>query len=69
MVALGIEPDALNRLLRVRRPQLPDWLQRVEVEQLPLGDATVSLHFERCDGTTRVSVAGTRGDVSVEQDE
>src|SRR5215207_5848617 len=47
---LGIVPDALERRLRVRRPSLPRWLNRVEVRGLRVGGSRVDLLFERTTG-------------------
>ncbi len=69
MAALGAEADAISHRLRVRQPRLPDFLRRVDVRRLPVGDATVDLHFERSDGRTQVTVTGKTGEVSVDVDE
>lgn len=44
---LGITPDALAGVLRIRRPSLPRQINRVTVESLRVGDARVDLLFER----------------------
>ncbi len=64
--ALGIEPHAFDHAVQIKQPQLPDWLRRVDVEQLPIGSARVSLHFESDGERTRVSVTEKSGDVQVE---
>ena len=48
--ALGVSADGLNRRLRVRRPSLSHWLDRVEVNGLRVADAEVDLVFERTSG-------------------
>jgi glycogen debranching enzyme len=44
---LGLEPDALHGKLRVVKPLLPGWVDRLSVEGMRVGDALVSLRFER----------------------
>jgi len=64
---LGIVPDALGRRLRVRRPSLPRWLNRVEVRGLRVADARVDLLFERAGAGEQVVLTDARieGDVEV----
>jgi glycogen debranching enzyme len=64
--ALGLVPDALDRRLRVRRPSLPRWLNRVEVRGLRVADAKVDLLFERAgEGHVALTDARIEGDVEV----
>ena len=44
---LGLVPDGLSGRLRIRRPSLPRWLNRVEVSGLRIAGARVDLLFER----------------------
>ncbi|HME03691.1 MAG TPA: amylo-alpha-1,6-glucosidase [Solirubrobacteraceae bacterium] len=44
---LGIFPDAPGGELRIERPLLPDWLERIRLERLAVGDARVTLDFKR----------------------
>ena len=64
---LGLVPDALERRLRVRRPSLPRWLNRVEVRGLRVADARVDLLFERAASGEQVALTDARieGDVEV----
>ena len=64
---LGLVPDALNGRLRVRRPSLPRWLNRVEVSGLRVADARVDLLFERAGDGEQVALTDARieGDVEV----
>jgi glycogen debranching enzyme len=56
-VLLGIYPFAPAHLLALLRPKLPSWLDVVTIRRLQVGDATVSIRFERqADGTTRHQV-------------
>jgi glycogen debranching enzyme len=65
--ALGLVPDALHRRLRVRRPSLPPWLNRVEVRNLRMADSRIDLLFERTGEGDRVALTDARieGDVEV----
>ena len=56
---LGLAPDGLKRRLRVRRPSLPQWVRRVDVRDLRVADARVSLTFERVGGDS-VALTDTR---------
>jgi glycogen debranching enzyme len=47
---LGLQPDGLAGVLRVVRPWLPRWVDRIELEGLQVAGARVDLRFER-DGT------------------
>ncbi|HKH18011.1 MAG TPA: glycogen debranching N-terminal domain-containing protein, partial [Solirubrobacteraceae bacterium] len=64
--ALGLIPDALHRRLRVRRPSLPRWLNRVEVSGLRVADARVDLLFERAGAGDQVALTDARIDGEVE---
>ena len=44
---LGLAPDAFARRLRIVRPLLPEFVDRLQVNQLRVGDAQVDLSFER----------------------
>jgi glycogen debranching enzyme len=65
--ALGLKPDGLQRRLRVRRPSLPRWVNRVDVEGLAIGDGHVDLRFERTGAGDSVALTDARidGDVDV----
>ncbi|MCW2971204.1 MAG: amylo-alpha,6-glucosidase [Solirubrobacterales bacterium] len=62
---LGISADAPGRALTVERPALPDWLERIHLERLRVGGATVTLDFQRGDQATSFMLAEQTGDVSV----
>jgi glycogen debranching enzyme len=64
---LGLVADGLRRRLRVRRPSLPRWLDRVEVSGLRIAGARVDLLFERAGpgGQVTLTDARTDGDVEV----
>jgi glycogen debranching enzyme len=62
---LGLSPDALNKRLRIVRPSLPRWLERVEVSGLALGNARIDLRFERAGGAVTLTDARVDGDAEV----
>ena len=64
--ALGLVPDALARRLRVRRPSLPDWLNRVEVRNLRLAGSRIDLLFERAGAGEQVALTDAHIDGDVE---
>ncbi len=61
---LGLEANAPHKLLRVR-PSLPGWLPDVELANLAVGNATVTLRFWREDEQTRWKVAQMDGELQV----
>jgi glycogen debranching enzyme len=63
---LGLVPDALHRRLRIRRPSLPRWLNRVEVGGLRVAGARVDLLFERAGAGEQVALTDVRIDGDVE---
>lgn len=63
---LGLRADGLHRRLRVRRPSLPRWLNRVEVLGLAIADSRVDLLFERAGGGEGVSLTDARIDGEVD---
>lgn len=59
---LGIYPFAPARVLGLVRPRLPAWLPSVTVEGLRVGEATVTLRFDRdADGTAHHSIVAQDG--------
>jgi glycogen debranching enzyme len=44
---LGLQPDALAGRLRLVDPCLPAWIERLRLERLRVGEATLDLSFER----------------------
>jgi len=62
---LGVSADAPAGALRIERPMLPDWLGRIRLERLRVGDAAVSLAFERDGDVTRFALLGQHGRLSV----
>jgi glycogen debranching enzyme len=66
---LGLEPEGFDRRLRIVRPALPSFVDRLELRGLPVADARVDLEFERGPDATNVTVNRVDGelDVVVEQ--
>jgi hypothetical protein len=63
---LGLYPFAPAKVLALARPRLPPWLRAVTLRRVRVGDAMVSLRFERAgDGTTAYEVIEREGDLLV----
>jgi hypothetical protein len=63
---LGVYPFAPAHILALIRPTLPERLDIVTLRRLRVGDATVSIRFERqSDGTTRHEVLERDGTLLV----
>jgi glycogen debranching enzyme len=62
---LGLHAAALERTLRIRRPSLPRWVNRVEVTNLLVGDARVDLLFERAGARVTLTDAHVDGECDV----
>jgi glycogen debranching enzyme len=63
---LGIYPFAPAKVLALVRPRLPEWLPSVTIRRLRIGDATVSIRFERSrDGSTTFNVIDKQGTLFV----
>jgi glycogen debranching enzyme len=62
---LGLHADGLERTLRIRRPSLPRWVNRVQVKDLRVGDARVDLLFERAGPRVALTDAHVDGDLDV----
>jgi glycogen debranching enzyme len=62
---LGIRAHADRRELELVRPNLPDWLGKVTLSNLRVGEASVDLLFHRWRGTTSAEVLRKVGDVGV----
>jgi glycogen debranching enzyme len=62
---LGLRAHAGRGELELFRPHLPDWLGKVTLTNLRVGDAAVDLLFHRWRGTTSAEVLRKVGDISV----
>jgi glycogen debranching enzyme len=64
--ALGLVPEAFERRLRIVRPMLPEFVDRLRVERLRVGGATADLCFERgANGTVSAQVCQIDGPLDV----
>jgi glycogen debranching enzyme len=63
--ALGLEPDAMQRRLTVRDPQLPDALGDVTLRGMRVAGARVDLRFQRRRHRTEATVLRVDGDLDV----
>jgi glycogen debranching enzyme len=64
---LGFEPSGFDRRLRVVRPRLPPFVDRVQIEHLRVGSAEVDLLFDRAtSGELTVQVERLDGDLEVQ---
>jgi glycogen debranching enzyme len=66
---LGISADAPANTLNVNKPQLPGWLNSVELHDLRVGRSTISIVFQRHGETTGFSLLDKDGDVRVLMEE
>jgi glycogen debranching enzyme len=62
---LGLHAEGLDRRLLVRRPSLPQWVDRVEVEGLRVAGSSIDLVFEREGEGVALADARIDGDVEV----
>ena len=62
---LGLHASGLEQTLRIRRPFLPHWVNRVEVKELCVGTARVDLLFERAGSRVTVTDAHVDGQCDV----
>jgi glycogen debranching enzyme len=63
---LGLDPDAPTGRLRIWNPMLPPMVARLDVRDLRVGDARVSLRFGRRGRRTHVDVLALDGPLRVE---
>ena len=62
---LGLRAHADRGELELHHPHLPDWLGKVTLTDLRVGEASVDLLFHRWRGTTSAEVLRKVGDVAV----
>ena len=62
---LGLRPHAAAGELELDRPELPEWLTKVTVSNLRVGDADLDLLFHRWRGGTSAEVIRKSQDLSV----
>ncbi len=62
---LGLEVVALERTVRFSHARLPDFLDHLTIENLPVGDARIDLRVERQRTGVGINILGRRGNVEV----
>ena len=62
---LGITPDAPGNRMVLDRPHLPSWLDRVQFNNVRVGDTVTDLEFRRIENETLVNVSKKRGNVNI----
>ena len=62
---LGLRAHAASNELELHHPNLPDWIGKITLTNLRIGDASVDLLFHRWRGTTSAEVLRKVGDLSV----
>jgi glycogen debranching enzyme len=66
--SLGIEVDAAAKLIAVRRPYLPAWLERVRIRKISIGEASASLDFRRRGADIEVTMRSETGGIHLVTD-
>ena len=66
---LGVSAMAHSNVVTVNRPQLPPWLNEVELRNLRVGSSTISIVFRREGELSAFSLLDRRGDVRVLMEE
>ncbi len=62
---LNIEPDAQQRKLRILNPQLPEWLVFIEMQDLKVGEASVSMEFRKARTGLVIDVYDKKGKLDI----
>jgi glycogen debranching enzyme len=62
---LGLEPDGFADRLRIVRPLLPDFVDRIELSGIRVGRGVADLHFKRIGDGISVDVLRTAGRIDV----
>jgi glycogen debranching enzyme len=61
----GLSADAPNNRLYIDRPRLPDWLERVEIQGMRIGDARIDLVLTNNEGVTATEVPRKDGEIEI----
>jgi len=59
---LGIRPSAPTRKLKIINPQLPDWLDSLQIRNMVIGKSRVGLDFSLRNGRTFCNVVSVEGE-------
>jgi glycogen debranching enzyme len=62
---LGLRANAAAKRLELLRPTLPEWLGKLTITGLPVGDDSVDLLVHRWRGRTSAELLGRRGSIEV----
>jgi glycogen debranching enzyme len=62
---LGLQIDGPRRQIRLSHPELPPWLDRVDLRDLQVAGATVDLQIRRYPRDVGISVERKDGEVEV----
>jgi glycogen debranching enzyme len=62
---LGLRADATAHRLELIRPALPEWLGKITIAGLPVGDDSVDLLVHRWRGRTSAELLNRRGEIDV----
>ncbi|CDX57287.1 putative Amylo-alpha-1,6-glucosidase [Mesorhizobium plurifarium] len=65
-VCLGLEPDGFANKLRIVRPRMPGFVNRIALRGLRVGKGSADLEFRRTDDGAEVDVLQTSGQLTVE---
>ena len=63
--ALGLEFDAERGEIRFHNPQLPRFLEEIEIKDLELAGARVNLRLRRRGANTEVAIVSQKGDIAI----
>lgn len=63
--SLGVSIDALDRVITITSPALPDGIERLEVSDLIVGDARVDLEFMKHGEAVIVTPRNRKGDIRI----
>lgn len=62
---LGLTPEGLDGRLRIIRPLLPEFVDRLEVRRLQVGKARADLLFQRSARGTATDILRIDGDLEI----
>ncbi len=62
---LGVSVDALDKLITIKAPALPDGIERLEITNLTVGDSQVDLEFLRHGADVIVTPRNRTGDIRI----
>ncbi len=62
---LNIEPDAQGQKLRILNPQLPEWLNFLEIKNINVGEATVNIEFRKTSRGLVIDVYDKQGKLDI----